>query len=47
MIPRARSRALYEAWGGEKRWIELQGAGHNSTDSAPQFWDNIREFIKG
>lgn len=47
VIPRARSRALYEAWGGEKRWIELQGAGHNSTDSAPQFWDNIREFIKG
>lgn len=47
VIPKARSRALYEAWGGEKRWIELQGAGHNSTDSAPQFWDNIREFIKG
>jgi len=47
VIPRARSRALYEAWGGEKRWVELQGAGHNSTDSAPQFWDGIREFIKG
>lgn len=47
VVPRPRSRALYEAWGGEKRWIELQGAGHNSTDSAPQFWDSIREFIKG
>lgn len=47
VIPKARSRVLYEAWGGEKRWIELQGAGHNSTDSAPQFWDNIREFTKG
>lgn len=47
VVPTARSRALYEAWGGEKRWIELQGARHNSTDSAPQFWDSIREFIKG
>ena len=46
VIPTARSRALYEAWGGEKRWVELPGARHNSTDSAPQFWDGIREFIK-
>lgn len=47
VIPAAHSRELYEAWGGEKRWVELRGAGHNSTDSAPQFWDSIREFIKG
>ena len=47
VIPTARSRALYEVWGGEKRWVELRGAGHNSTDSAPQFWDSIREFVRG
>jgi pimeloyl-ACP methyl ester carboxylesterase len=46
VIPRPRSRALYEAWGGEKRWVELQGAGHNSTDSAPAFWDHIRDFVQ-
>jgi pimeloyl-ACP methyl ester carboxylesterase len=46
VIPAVHSRRLYEAWAGEKRWVELRGAGHNSTDSAPQFWDNIREFIK-
>lgn len=46
VIPAARSRALYEAWGGEKRWVELRGARHNSTDSAPAFWDSIRDFVK-
>jgi len=46
VIPTARSRALYEAWGGEKRWVELRGARHNSTDSAPAFWDHIRDFVK-
>ena len=47
IVPAAHSRRLYEAWGGDKRWVELRGAGHNSTDSAPQFWDSIRDFIKG
>ena len=46
VIPAARSRALYEAWGGGKRWVELRGARHNSTDSAPLFWDSIRDFVK-
>lgn len=46
VIPVAHSRKLYDAWGGEKRWVELRDAGHNSTDGAPQFWDQIRDFIK-
>ncbi|MGQ0545806.1 MAG: alpha/beta hydrolase [Betaproteobacteria bacterium] len=46
VVPAAHSRRLYDAWGGDKRWVELRGAGHNSTDSAPQFWDHIRAFIK-
>jgi uncharacterized protein len=45
VIPAARSRRLYEAWGGPKRWVELRGAGHNSTDGAPAFWEAIREFL--
>jgi uncharacterized protein len=45
IIPAAGSRRLYEAWGGKKRWVELVGAGHNSTDGAPQFWSAIRGFL--
>jgi uncharacterized protein len=45
VIPAARSRRLYEAWRGPKRWVELRGAGHNSTDGAPAFWEAIREFL--
>jgi pimeloyl-ACP methyl ester carboxylesterase len=46
VIPAARSRALYEAWGAQKRWVELKGAGHNSTDGSPEFWQSIREFVR-
>jgi len=46
VVPPAHSRKLYEAWGGDKRWVELRGAGHNSTDDAPEFWDSIRGFIR-
>ena len=46
VVPAAHSRRLYEAWGGEKRWVELRGAGHNSTDDAPEFWESIRAFIR-
>jgi hypothetical protein len=46
IIPVEHAKRLYEAWGGEKRWVELRGAGHNSTDSAPEFWASIRAFIR-
>jgi pimeloyl-ACP methyl ester carboxylesterase len=26
--------------------VELPGAGHNSTDDAPEFWRAIREFLE-
>jgi pimeloyl-ACP methyl ester carboxylesterase len=45
VIPLVHSKRLYEAWKGPKRWVELIGAGHNSTDDAPQFWQAIREFL--
>ena len=47
VVPAAHSRRLHDAWGGEKLWVELRGAGHNSTDDAPQFWESIRAFIQG
>jgi hypothetical protein len=39
------AKKLYEAWGGPKRWIELEGAGHNSTEGAPAFWPSIQGFL--
>ena len=45
IVPMIHSRRLYEAWGGPKRWVELTGAGHNSTDGAPPFWSAIRGFL--
>jgi pimeloyl-ACP methyl ester carboxylesterase len=45
IIPVAHSRRLFDAWQGPKRWVELGGAGHNSTDDVPAFWQAIREFL--
>lgn len=45
VIPRVHSRRLFDAWQGPKRWVELGGAGHNSTDDVPAFWQAIREFL--
>ena len=46
IIPAEHSRRLYEAWGGEKRWVGLVGAGHNSTDNAANYWTSIAAFLK-
>jgi pimeloyl-ACP methyl ester carboxylesterase len=45
VIPPAHGHRLYEAWGGSKRKIVLQEAGHNTTDAHPLFWTSIREFL--
>jgi uncharacterized protein len=45
VVPIVHSKRLYDAWKGPKRWVELAGAGHNSTDDAPPFWRAIREFL--
>jgi pimeloyl-ACP methyl ester carboxylesterase len=46
VIPPAHARKLYEAWAGPKRLVELQGAGHNSTDGVPEFWQSITAFVQ-
>jgi pimeloyl-ACP methyl ester carboxylesterase len=46
VIPVVHARRLYDAWGGRKRWIEIEGAGHNSTDGAPVFWRSIQAFLE-
>ena len=45
VIPPVHARRLFDAWRGPKRWVELRGAGHNSTDDVPAFWQAIREFL--
>ena len=46
VIPVVHSKRLFDAWKGPKRWVELVGAGHNSTDGAPEFWRAIRTFLE-
>lgn len=46
IIPAVHSQRLYEAWAGPKRWIGLDGAGHNSTDDAANYWASIVAFLK-
>jgi hypothetical protein len=46
VIPAAHARRLYDAWGGPKRWLALEGAGHNSTDGVPAFWQGIGAFLQ-
>lgn len=45
IIPAEHARRLYEAWGGPKQWIGLEGAGHNSTDNAANYWPSIARFL--
>jgi pimeloyl-ACP methyl ester carboxylesterase len=45
IIPVEHAKRLYDAWGGEKRWVGLAGAGHNSTDDAANYWTSITAFI--
>lgn len=46
IIPAERSKRLFDAWGGEKRWVGLEGAGHNSTDNAANYWTSIAAFLR-
>ena len=45
VIPPTHGERLFEAWGGPKRKVLLQEAGHNTTDAHPLFWTSIREFL--
>jgi pimeloyl-ACP methyl ester carboxylesterase len=45
VIPPVHGERLFDAWGGVKRRIILEDAGHNTTDAHPMFWPSIREFL--
>jgi len=44
VIPIEHARRLYDAWGGPKRWVEVEG-GHNTTDYHADYWPSIRMFL--
>lgn len=45
VIPVVHARRLFEAWGGPKRWMVLEEAGHNTTDSHPLFLQSVTDFL--
>jgi pimeloyl-ACP methyl ester carboxylesterase len=45
IIPPERSRALYDAWAGPKRWVAIPGAGHNDLGDDPACWRAIADFL--
>lgn len=46
VIPPIHAERLFESWGGAKRKVTLEGAGHNDTDASPVFWPAVRGFLE-
>jgi pimeloyl-ACP methyl ester carboxylesterase len=46
VIPRAHSRALFEAWRGAKSWHEVPRSDHDSIAGEPEYWRSIADFLK-
>lgn len=40
-----RSRALYDAWAGPKRWVALDGRDHNDLAVDAGFWSAVAGFV--
>jgi pimeloyl-ACP methyl ester carboxylesterase len=45
IIPAEHAKLLYDAWGGPKRWLPLEEAGHNTVDAHPNYWRSIQQFL--
>lgn len=45
IIPVERSRALFEAWAGPKRWLAVADADHDSVGGASAFWVGVADFL--
>ncbi len=46
IIPADHSRRLVAAWGGPKRFVELDEADHNDLSGAPRYWPAIDAFLR-
>ncbi len=47
IIPHARSRALYDAWAGTKRWEVMQAADHVGIAESNRLWEVLGRFLAG
>jgi fermentation-respiration switch protein FrsA (DUF1100 family) len=45
IIPRERSRALYDAWAGPKTWLVVPATDHNSLGIPDAFWVGANRFL--
>ena len=45
IIPRVRSQALYDAWGGPKAWIDVPATDHNTLAVPDSFWTAVAQFL--
>ena len=45
IIPVGRSRALYDAWAGPKRWQVVPDSDHNSLGVTSLFWTGVTDFL--
>ena len=45
IIPVERSRALYDAWAGQKNWQVVPGSDHNTLGATADFWVGIARFL--
>jgi pimeloyl-ACP methyl ester carboxylesterase len=45
IVPHARSRALYDAWAGPKRWEVMSAADHDSVADSGRFWELVDGFL--
>ncbi len=46
IVPVARSRVLFDAWGGPRTWREIPSADHDSIAGEPEYWRAIAEFLE-
>jgi pimeloyl-ACP methyl ester carboxylesterase len=45
IIPPTRSRALFDAWAGPKRWEVMPGANHDTVGESTAFWQRVAAFL--
>jgi pimeloyl-ACP methyl ester carboxylesterase len=45
IIPAEHAKLLFDAWGGPKRFVSLEEAGHNTVHAHPNYWRSINQFL--
>ena len=45
IVTRERSKRLFDAWGGHKEWVTIDGAGHNDIQAHRSYWNAIQSFL--